>query len=158
MRIREISEQDNSAIEQVIRDVLIEYGLDRPGTAWEDASLHQLSDYYEQERRAYWVVEVEGEIVGGVGIAPFGDADVAELQKLYLKKEARGKGYAGQLIQQALDFAAVHYQACYLETVQEMDAARRLYLRSGFVELREPLAGSVHHSMDRWYLKKFERE
>ncbi|WP_099223785.1 GNAT family N-acetyltransferase [Listeria costaricensis] len=158
MRIREITAQDNPAIERVIRDVLIEYQLDRPGTAWEDASLSQLSDYYEQDGRAYWVIEVAGEIVGGVGIGPFGDAGVAELQKLYLKKEARGKGYAGQLVERALDFAASHYKACYLETVKEMDAARRLYLRNGFVELASPLAGSVHHSMDRWYLKTFEQE
>ncbi|WP_188016955.1 hypothetical protein [Paenibacillus antarcticus] len=55
MNIRIIQDEDNSAIEVIIRNCLIEFGGNRAGLAWEDESLSHLSDYYSQEGRAYWV-------------------------------------------------------------------------------------------------------
>lgn len=82
MMIRSLQADDNAAIEAVIRDCLIEFGGNREGLAWQDDSLSALSRYYEVEGRAYWVVEQDGRVVGGAGIAPFADSsEVCELQK-----------------------------------------------------------------------------
>lgn len=157
MNIREIKEKDNPAIEQIIKRSLESFGLDIPGTAYFDPQLSSLSDYYHKLPNAkYWVVvDEQEEVVGGVGIAPFGKHDgVCELQKLYIKPEAQGLGLSKQLMETALCFAKKHYAHCYLETMEKLRVANRLYERLGFRKLEQPLDGSEHGTMDRWYLKE----
>lgn len=156
MNIRTIQAVDNSAIESIIRHCLIEFGGNRAGLAWEDESLSHLSDYYGQEGRAYWVAfDVSGKMLGGCGIAEFGSSEerICELQKMYLLPEARGTGIAADLLQTALRFAEQHYKACYLETLQNMQAANRFYVKYGFEQLKAPLAGSDHFACDAWYIR-----
>lgn len=155
MHIRHIQMKDNQAIEQIIRNCLIEFGGNRAGLAWEDDSLQHLYEYYNHsENRAYWVVEEEGEVLGGCGIAPFGNEDeLCELQKMYLAPSTRGTGIAIELLNVALSFAKLHYNKCYLETLQNMHAANRFYTKNGFELLDAPLAGSEHFACDAWYIK-----
>ena len=105
--IREIQPRDDAAVEAIIRTCLLEFGGNRPGTAWFDPGLAHFSRVYTGEARRYWVAEDEtGRVVGGVGIGELdGEADVCELQKMYCLKEARGTGAANQLIDAALAFA-----------------------------------------------------
>ena len=155
MLIRPIHMKDNGSIEEIIRNCLIEFGGNRAGLAWEDDSLHDLYHYYNNEKnRAYWIVEVEGQVLGGCGIAPFADQDsICELQKMYLSKSIRGSGIASELLQVSLDFAKLHYDKCYLETLQNMHAANQFYAKHGFELLDTPLAGSEHFACDAWYIK-----
>ncbi|KAA9004208.1 GNAT family N-acetyltransferase [Paenibacillus spiritus] len=155
--IRTITPADNPGIETIIRQCLIEFGGNREGLAWQDESLNRLSDYYEAEGRAYWVAfSSTGRMLGGCGIAEFGSPEqgVCELQKMYLLPEARGTGAAAILLRTALEFAEQHYQSCYLETLQTMEAANRFYLKHGFRPLPAPLAGSEHFACDAWYMRK----
>lgn len=153
MIIRNITSADNLAIKQIIQASLKARGFDLPGTAYFDPQLNDLTSYYATiPNAAYWVMEVDGEVVGGIGIAPWGE-DICELQKLYLKDAVHGRGYANHLMETALDFAAKHYQACYLETLQELSNACRLYEKFGFTLLDQPLPGSEHTAMDAWYLR-----
>ena len=155
MIIRVITPQDNAAIEHVIRTCLIEFGGNREGLAWEDDSLKKLANYYNTSRRAYWVIEQDGEVLGGTGIAEFADTEgICELQKMYIMPELRGTGIAAELLDKALSFAALHYDQCYLETLQNMAAANRFYVKHGFRSLAAPLAGSEHFACDAWYLKE----
>ncbi|GMK48310.1 N-acetyltransferase [Paenibacillus glycanilyticus] len=157
MIIRELEEKDNAAIERVIRECLIEFGGNREGLAWADDSLSHLSDYYNRDGRAYWVIEQDGEVVGGCGIAPFaGSEEVCELQKMYLFPAVRGTGMAAKLLDTAIAFARLHYKQCYLETLQNMHAANRFYAKHGFESLAAPLAGSEHFACDAWYIKGLE--
>ena len=155
MKIRYIERRDNAAIEQIIRECLIEFGGNREGLAWADDSMHDLYHYYNcAENRAYWIVEEDGEVLGGCGIAPFAESDgICELQKMYLSSGIRGRGVAAELLQTALQFAAQHYSQCYLETLQTMQAAGRFYVKHGFQLLDAPLAGSEHYACDAWYIQ-----
>lgn len=155
MNIRPIQYRDNGSIEQIIRNCLIEFGGNRAGLAWEDDSLSNLYHYYNNDKdRAYWVVEEEGVVLGGCGIAPFSKEDnICELQKMYLSQSIRGTGIASELLHTALEFAKLHYKKCYLETLQNMFAANRFYTKYGFELLKEPLAGSEHFACDAWYIK-----
>ncbi|MNO12326.1 Acetyltransferase (GNAT) family protein [compost metagenome] len=159
MNIRHIENNDNASIERIIRECLIEFGGNREGLAWADESMHDLYHYYNDEpNRAYWIVEEDGEVLGGCGIAPFAESEqVCELQKMYLSTSTRGSGIAAELLQTALDFAALHYKQCYLETLQSMQAANRFYLKHGFTLLESPLAGSEHFACDAWYIKNLGR-
>ncbi|MBW4080671.1 GNAT family N-acetyltransferase [Paenibacillus sp. S150] len=159
MNIRHIEYKDNAAIEHIIRACLIEFGGNREGLAWADESMHDLYHYYTYKpNRGYWIVERDGEVLGGCGIAPFAGSDqICELQKMYLSQSIRGSGIAAELLRTALDFAAFHYNKCYLETLQSMHAAGRFYLKHGFGHLDAPLAGSEHYACDAWYIKDLVR-
>jgi putative acetyltransferase len=155
MVIREIKKEDNTKVKKIIQDSLRALGLAIPGTAYFDPQLNDLHQYYANFNHAnYWVVEMEGEVVGGIGIAPFNEHDtVCELQKLYLSPKVQGLGLAKKLMETALSFASKHYTKCYLETQHELKAACQLYEKFGFSLLHEPLSGSEHSAMDAWYLK-----
>ncbi|MFP7296808.1 GNAT family N-acetyltransferase [Neobacillus niacini] len=157
MRIREIEERDNQAIEKIIKRSLESFDLNLPGTAYFDPQLSALAQYYKGQPNAkYWVaVNEQNEVAGGVGIAPFGEkTGICELQKLYIKPEAQGMGLSKDLMKVALDFASDHYSHCYLETLKKLHIANLLYIKLGFQQLDRALEGSEHSAMDAWYIKK----
>lgn len=155
MIIREIKKEDNAKIKEIIQESLKSHGLAIPGTAYYDPQLNDLHQYYSNLKHAnYWVVEMEGEVVGGIGIAPFNEHDkICELQKLYLSTTTQGLGFGKKLMETALSFASKHYAKCYLETRHELKTACILYEKFGFTLLNEPISGSDHSAMDAWYLK-----
>ena len=157
MRIRPIEEKDNKTIEQIIKRSLESFALDIPGTAYYDPQLGSLAQFYrEQPNARYWVVvNDQDEVLGGVGIAPFGQkTEICELQKLYITPDAQGLGLSKKLMQAALDFAREHYTYCYLETMKKLEVANLLYAKFGFRQLEKPLDGSEHGTMDAWYIKE----
>ncbi|KAB7664137.1 GNAT family N-acetyltransferase [Bacillus sp. B1-b2] len=158
MIIREIEKEDNAKVKEIIKNSLKSLGLDIPGTAYFDPQLNDLHYYYSNLKHAkYWVVEIEGEVVGGIGIAPFNEQDkVCELQKLYLSTKTQGLGFGKKLMETALSFASKHYEKCYLETKHELKTACVLYEKFGFNLLYQPLLGSDHSAMDAWYLKDLD--
>lgn len=156
VELRRIEEKDNQAVGEIVQASLKSRGLDLPGTAYFDPYLFSLYDYYQKPGRAYWVLKKDGKVIGGCGIGPFGQSEtVGELQKLYIRDEEQGQGYAHMLMEQALTFAKEHYDACYIDTFASLEQANRLYEKYGFVKLSEPIEGSEHNACDTWFLKKF---
>lgn len=155
MEIREIQQTDNKAIQKVIQYSLEKLGLNIPGTAYFDPQLGDLYHYYAAlEHAKYWVVDIDGVVVGGIGIAPFDKENhICELQKLYLSDRTKGLGLGKKLIETALTYASKHYDQCYLETMHELKTACILYEKFGFDLLNSPLKGTEHSTMDAWYLK-----
>src|SRR5215207_8512779 len=93
-KLRSITVTDDAAMAQVIRVVMPEFGACGPGFALGDPEVDHLSAAYPAPRAAYFVLEHDGRIVGGGGIAPLEGAsdDVCELRKMYFLKEVRGRG------------------------------------------------------------------
>ncbi|MBW3116654.1 GNAT family N-acetyltransferase [Providencia rettgeri] len=156
-KIRPIEQQDNAGIAAVIREVSAEHGLTADkGFAVADPILDTLFEVYSKPRSAYWVVEMDGEIVGGGGVSQVagGDNDTAELQKMYLSSVLRGKGLAKQIVLMSLEFAkAQGYTRCYLETTKELQAAIKLYEKLGFEFIDEPLGNTGHSNCEIRMLK-----
>ncbi|KQO18525.1 GNAT family N-acetyltransferase [Paenibacillus sp. Leaf72] len=154
MQLREIEERDNAQVESLIRTCLIEFGADKPGTAWADPALGDFYRLYHQDGAKYWVVEKNNKVIAGCGIGPVkGFPAICELQKMYALPEARGTGAALRLLDVCLAFAQLHYEQCYLETLASMAAANKFYKKHGFVQLEQPLAGTEHFACDAWYMK-----
>ena len=156
--IRPITAQDDQAIAEIVRQNLKAYHLDIPGTAYFDPELDCLSEYYsaQPDRRRYFIAEQQdGTVIGGVGIAEFsGFEHCAELQKLYLADEAKGKGLGKQLMQTAEQYAkAAGYRLLYLETHTNLETAIGLYEKLGFRRIEKP-AAVLHSTMNRFYLKQ----
>lgn len=154
--IREITAEDDSKIAAAIRAVLREMGAPKVGTAYEDTALDCMTETYNAEKRAYFVVANGTEILGGAGIAPLQDyeSDVAELQKMYFMPEARGIGLGSEMMSKCLDFAKrMGFKQCYLETLPYMTDAQKLYRKVGFQNLDQPLGNTGHYSCTVWMLK-----
>lgn len=156
MVIREIQKEDNVKIKEIIQRSLESFELDIPGTAYFDPQLSNLHAYYENlDAARYWVAEKDGEIVGGIGIAPFNEHEkICELQKFYVDAKAQGLGLGKKLMETALDFATKHYEKCYLETHHKLEVASKLYEKYGFTLLDAPIPGSEHSAMNMWYIKE----
>lgn len=154
--VREIRPSDNSEVEAIIRTCLIEFGADHEGTAWADPDLCRFSEVYVGEGRRYYVaVDSEGRLLGGVGIGELqGVKGTCELQKMYCRSEARGRGVAEALLCRAMEFAALHYSAVYLETLENMTAAHRFYEKNGFRRLQAPLGVTGHYACDVCYYRE----
>ncbi|MFJ5331310.1 GNAT family N-acetyltransferase [Pectobacterium versatile] len=157
LQVRPITAQDDAAIAQVIRQVSAEFGLTADkGYTVSDPNLDALFALYNQPKSAYWVVEYEGHVVGGGGIAPLvaGEEDVCELQKMYFLPVVRGKGLARQLAIQALDFARQHgFRRCYLETTGHLTSAIRLYESLGFELIPHAMGNTGHTDCEVTMLK-----
>lgn len=146
---------DNAAMAIVIRQGLTEFGANRPGFAWQDPELDDLSRAYRSDTTAYWVVRSRDGVVGGCGIGRLqGLDDCCELQKMYVLAEHRGAGLGAQLMDAALEFASRHYRWCYLETLGGMTQAAGLYRRAGFIRLPQPIGQTGHNACDHWYIKE----
>ncbi len=158
MKIREIKKEDNAAIAEIIRNNLEKYGLDVPGTAYFDPGLDRLSDFYleKRDKRRYFILEGEGgKVLGGVGLAEFELIEgAAELQKMYLADEVKGRGLGKMLVAEIEDAARkLGYKKLYLETHSNLTEAVSMYERKGFTEIPRP--DFVRHGfMDRFFIKE----
>lgn len=156
--IREIEQKDNSKIANAIRSILVEMGVPKVGTAYEDASLDCMTETYSKPKTKYFVLDNDEEILGGAGIAPLEnyEGNVCELQKMYFLSKARGKGLGIAMMNTCLNFAKISgYESCYLETMPYMDDARKLYQKVGFEYIENPLGNTGHYSCTVWMLKTF---
>ena len=155
--IREIEARDNVAVGNLIREVLVELGAPKVGTAYEDVSLDVLSEVYKKDNTVYFVIEIDGSVVGGAGISQLenSSANICELQKMYLLPVARGKGMGAKMMQKCIVAAKnLGYEKCYLETLPYMKSAVKLYERTGFKTLDKPLGETGHYSCTEWMIKE----
>jgi putative acetyltransferase len=145
--IREIKREDNEEIKKVIRIVLEEFGVNRPGTAYYDDSLNHMFESYMGEKKIYYLGIIDGKICGGAGIYPTEGLpnNTCELIKMYLLPEARGKGLGKLLVNKCMEFAAtIGYKKVYLETMPELQNAVHMYEKMGFTLLDGPLGNTGH--------------
>ena len=153
--IRPIRADDDAAMAAVIRTVMPEFGATGSGFAISDPEVDWMSRAYAAPRHAYFVLERDGRVLGGAGVAPLagGDADVCELRKMYFLPEARGSGAGAEMMARCLDAArGFGFARCYLETLTGMDAAMRLYERSGFRRIDAAMGATGHGGCNRFYL------
>ena len=133
--IRLLTANDDAGIAKVIRLVSAEYGLTPDkGFSVADKTLDTLSQVYSNDRACYWVIELDGKIIGGAGVAPLaGQTSICELQKMYFLPEVRGKGLAKTLSNLAFEFAKKQgFIQIYLETTAVLVEALALYKTLGF--------------------------
>lgn len=157
--IREIEPKDNQEVAKVIRKVLIDLGVPKVGTAYADKGLDRMYENYKVPKATYFVAVENDIVVGCAGIAPLEqyEGNVCELQKMYFLEAARGKGMGAKMMQVCLDAAKKYgFEKIYLETMPYMEAAQKLYLKSGFTYINTPLGNTGHYSCPVWMLKTIQ--
>jgi len=153
--IRPIEARDDVRMAQIIRTVMPEFGASGSGFAINDPEVDWMSKAYSAPRSAYWVVERDGVVEGGGGVAQLegGDADTCELRKMYFLTSVRGLGAGAEIMKRSLDAArAFGFKRCYLETLSGMDAAMKLYERTGFRRIDQPMGDTGHGGCNTFYL------
>lgn len=157
IKIRPIQSSDNPDLAIIIRNTLVEFGAANPGTVYFDSTTDALSELFQSELSAYFVAETESKILGGGGIFPTEGLPegTCELVKMYLLPEARGIGLGSSLIEKCLDKAhEFEFQQVYLETLDELHFALKVYAKFGFEYLTAPLGQTKHFGCGLWMLKK----
>jgi putative acetyltransferase len=155
VHVRPIEARDDAAIAAIIRSVMPEFGACGSGFAINDPEVDWMARAYAAPRCAYFVVELDGRVVGGGGVAPLegGDRDTCELRKMYFLPEARGLGAGARVMARCLDAArTAGFRRCYLETLTGMDAAMRLYERTGFRRIHAPMGATGHGGCNTFFL------
>jgi len=115
-----------------------------------------LFELFQKEKSAYNIAEIDNKIVGGGGIFPTNGlpTDTCELVKMYLVPEARGAGLGSKLINICLEQAKANgFGKIYLETMNELKAALKVYEKMGFTYLDGPMGNSGHFGCPLWMIK-----
>ena len=157
VNIRTIQPADNQALAVIVRNALAEFGANKPGTVYYDATTDALYELFRQQGSIYYVAEENGTLLGGAGIYPSPGlpADTCELVKMYLSPTARGKGIGKLLIEKAFAFATeAGYRNVYIETMPELRKAMSVYEKFGFKYLDGPMGNTGHFGCDVWMLKE----
>jgi putative acetyltransferase len=154
--IRPIKAADNAIIASIIRKTLTEFGANKPGTVYFDPTTDNLFGLFSAPGSAYFIAEVEGNIVGGSGVFPTQGLPerCCELVKLYLLPEMRGQGLGLLLMEKCFQKAIdLGFSEMYLETMPELRMAIGLYEKAGFTFLTGPMGQSGHFGCDLWMIK-----
>ena len=157
--IRPIQTGDNATIASIIRKTLTEFGANKPGTVYYDPTTDDLFNLFSAPDSAYFIAEVEGNIVGGSGVFPTHGlpAGCCELVKLYLLSEMRGQGLGLMLMEKCFQKAIdLGFSEMYLETMPELRTAIGLYEKAGFTFLTGPMGQSGHFGCDLWMIKHLQ--
>ncbi len=156
-KIRPIAVADDSRMASIIRTVMPEYGAQGEGFAINDPEVDWMFKAYNAPRSAYFVVELEGQVMGGGGIAPLQGASntrICELRKMYfmpvLRRQGAGIDLMNICLAKAREFS---FELCYLETLTGMDSAMALYQKAGFHSLDKPMGNTGHSGCNRFFAR-----
>jgi putative acetyltransferase len=148
--------KDNTAVARIVREVMTEYGAVGCNFSISDPEVDAMYEAYPAPAAAFFVVEAGSRVFGCGGMGPLvgGPADVCELRKMYFLPELRGTGMGAKLLAMILDAARrAGYRRCYLETLESMGEARRLYLKHGFEPIESPLGNTGHSGCNAWMIR-----
>jgi len=157
LKIRSIQKDDNPVVADIIRLVMTEFQAVGCGYSINDSEIDDMFSAYAPEGSAFYVVELDGRVLGCGGFGPLTGADrnTCELRKMYFRSELRGLGVGTKLLKLCVEEATnAGYRLCYLETMDNMEQARHLYGGHGFKYLDQPMGNTGHTSCGAWMARE----
>jgi putative acetyltransferase len=135
--IRPCDNNDIPLIKRVVFTVLKEYNLN-PDETGKDSDLNDVEKNYFSHNGFFGVAQEIGtnKIVGTFGLCAISN-EICELRKMYLLKEARGKGLGDFILNTSISIARERgYKKIILETISSLKEAQSLYKKHGFKEIK----------------------
>ncbi|BAQ47912.1 GNAT family acetyltransferase [Methylobacterium aquaticum] len=133
LRIRNFSPEDMRAVIGIILPIQRdEFGF--AITEDDQPDLHDIPGFYQVGRGAFLVAEINGRLVGTLGLKDIG-ARQGALRKMFVESEFRGRehGVAQALLHRLIDDARVQgLREIFLGTTEQFRAAHRFYDKNGF--------------------------
>lgn len=157
LEIREVQSGDNEALAALIRKVFEEHDAPRINTVYSDPTTDNLYELFNQPDAILWVALLNNTIAGCAGVYPTPGlpAGHAELVKIYLSAQSRGKGIGKTLINQCIQSAKdLGYTNLYLESMPEFATAVSMYYKLGFRDLPAAMGNSGHTACTIWMIKE----
>lgn len=157
-RFRAITPDDDADVAELIREVMTEFDCVGEGFAIVDPEVDAMAAAYSGVAMGFYVVE-DDQGIGGCGgyaqlVGTATDQHTCELRKMYFRPRLRGRGVGARFLSFLLEqMRTAGFATCYLETTTQMEAARRLYLRHGFVERGTPCGETGHGGCDRYFAR-----
>ena len=100
-----------------------------------DEEIARLEEKYGLPKGRIYLVYADGSLAGCVGMKP-SDETHAELKRLYVRPEFRGRNLGEQLVRRIMDDARGEgYAFLRLDTLPGLKSALKLYCRLGFYEV-----------------------
>ncbi len=156
MIIRPIQAADDQQVAEIIHTVLQEFGCHGPGYPSTDPEVDEMTAAYAMPDARFYVLADGPRVLGCGGFARLvgttTDDQACELRKMYFRPELRGRGVGRRLLARLLDeMRGCGYRRAYLETTQQMKAARHLYESFGFQPFTRPVGATGHTACDQHY-------
>jgi GNAT superfamily N-acetyltransferase len=137
VNIRDAVRGEDTAIQALVRDVLAEFELEFD-LAGQDGDLLDLRSNYVDRGGCFKVIEEEGRPIACAGLFRL-SPDEGELRKMYVRREARGRGLGRALLNNILAEARSRgLKRITLESHSILTTARALYESAGFVPVAHP--------------------
>ena len=103
------------------------------GYSINDSEVDDMFAAYSPQGSAFYVVEVDNQVLGCGGYAPLtgGDRETCKLRKMYFLPELRGTGMGARMLTFCLQEARKDgFRSCYLETLHSMDKGQQPVLQT----------------------------
>lgn len=119
-----------------------------------DRELAQLAREYGPPTGRAFIAMVGPAAAGAVGVRRFDDAS-AEIKRMYVRADYRGRGLGRALAEAAVQAAGdLGYRRILLDSVRSMERALSVYRKLGFQEIGpyrdNPLADAVYMERSAW--------
>ena len=146
---------DMDAVRQIFQEYADSLNIDLEFQGFE-SEIADLPGEYASPRGQILLAHVDGALAGCCALRPLDDCDypnAAEMKRLFVRKAFRGFGLGRHLVESILDSARqAGYDHVLLDTLDDMEAARALYLDLGFESIEpyyhNPLPGAHYLKVD----------
>ncbi len=152
--VRPWTAADGLAAWQVVKTVFDEYGFILEAMDY-DGDLKDVQGQYLDRAGAFWVAEVDGQVVGCVGMRPESEG-LIELRRLYLVPEYRRLGIGRELIMTAVEWGRTRgFPTVELWSDVAFERAHALYEAAGFQRAGFRIADDPDQSREHQYVKHY---
>ncbi len=157
IEIRAVQPNDNKTLATLIRKVFEEHDAPKQNTVYSDPTTDYLYELFNVPNAILWVAVLNNTIAGCAGVYPTEGLPEkhAELVKIYLSADSRGKGIGKALIEKCFVSAKnFGYTHLYLESMPEFATAVNMYAKLGFTNLCAAMGNSGHTACNIWMIKE----
>lgn len=117
-----------------------------------DSELEHLEEKYGLPDGRLYIVKVENEVAGCIGIRKINDEE-CEMKRLYVRQAFRGNKIADKLVKIIIqDAKEIGYKSMLLDTLPFLEGAIHLYEKLGFYEIEaynnSPMDTSIYMKLD----------
>jgi GNAT superfamily N-acetyltransferase len=129
-----------------------EYDFDFTFKEFIENALDEFSKSFDSEKENLWIVDLNGEPKGSIGIVKITESQ-AQLRWFLVEPDIRGLGYGKRLLETALNFCKEkNYDSIFLWTNSSLHKARALYEKYGFTvtETKEQVLSNQLLTEERW--------
>jgi GNAT superfamily N-acetyltransferase len=142
--------EDAQAVIRLIGRVYVEYGFIFEPTQ-ELPDLLVFTQHYVPPHGGFFVIRQNGQVVGSVGVERLGESS-AELHRLYLDADLRGRGLGRALVEAVIAWCRTEgIMHLLLWSDTRFDRAHVLYERMGFQRTGERALEDINHTREYRY-------